>query len=116
MTGCARKPACPSTSPIIPWSRLCWELACASRTSRLSARSCCPNPGANHTAAAPAAGWGVLVHDTRRTRMVLGVLLALALALIATDYLGGSAPLRAIGGAVFGPAERAVRSVGEPIA
>jgi rod shape-determining protein MreC len=56
------------------------------------------------------------VHDTRRTRVVLAVLLAFALALIATDYLGGSAPLRAIGGAVFGTAERAVRSVAEPIA
>jgi rod shape-determining protein MreC len=48
--------------------------------------------------------------------MVLAVLLAFALALIATDYLGGSAPLRAMGGAVFGTAERAVRSVTEPIA
>jgi rod shape-determining protein MreC len=56
------------------------------------------------------------VHDTRRTRVVLAVLLAFALALIATDYLGESAPLRAIGGAVFGTAERAVRSVTEPIA
>jgi rod shape-determining protein MreC len=56
------------------------------------------------------------VHDTRRTRVVLALLLAFALALIATDYLGGSASLRAIGGAVFGTAERAVRSVTEPIA
>jgi rod shape-determining protein MreC len=56
------------------------------------------------------------VHDTRRTRVVLAVLLTLALVLIAIDYLGGSAPLRAIGGALFGTAERAVRSVTEPIA
>lgn len=55
------------------------------------------------------------MYDTRRTRVVLAALLALALALIATDYLGGSAPLREIGGAVFGAAERAARPVTEPI-
>jgi hypothetical protein len=44
------------------------------------------------------------------------MLLTVALALIATDYLGGSAPLRSIGGAVFGTAERAIRSVTGPIA
>jgi len=38
------------------------------------------------------------------------------MALISADYLGGSASLRAIGGTVFGTAERAVRSVTEPIA
>jgi rod shape-determining protein MreC len=56
------------------------------------------------------------VHDTRRTRIVFAVLLAVAMALISADYLGGSASLRAIGGTVFGTAERAVRSVTEPIA
>jgi len=56
------------------------------------------------------------VHDTRRTRVVFAVLLAVAVALIATDYLGGAASLRAIGGTVFGTVERAVRSVTEPIA
>jgi rod shape-determining protein MreC len=56
------------------------------------------------------------VHDTRRTRVVLAMLLTVALALIATDYLGGSAPLRSIGGAVFGTAERAIWSVTGPIA
>jgi len=56
------------------------------------------------------------VHDTRRTRVVLSMLLTVALALIATDYLGGSAPLRSIGGAVFGTAERAIWSVTGPIA
>jgi rod shape-determining protein MreC len=56
------------------------------------------------------------VHDTRRTRVVLACLLTVALALIATDYLGGSAPLRAIGGAAFGTAERAISSVTGPIA
>ncbi len=56
------------------------------------------------------------MHDTRRTRVVLSMLLTVALALIATDYLGGSAPLRSIGGAVFGTAERAIWSVTGPIA
>jgi rod shape-determining protein MreC len=56
------------------------------------------------------------VHDTRRTRIVFAVLLVVAMALISADYLGGSASLRAIGGTVFGTAERAVRSVTEPIA
>ncbi len=56
------------------------------------------------------------MHDTRRTRVVLSMLLTVALALIVTDYLGGSAPLRSIGGAVFGTAERATWSVTGPIA
>jgi rod shape-determining protein MreC len=56
------------------------------------------------------------LHDTRRTRVVLATLLTVALALIATDYVGGSAPLRAIGGAVFGTAERAISAVTGPIA
>lgn len=56
------------------------------------------------------------MHDTRRTRVVLAILLALALALIASDYLGGSASLRSIGGAVFGTAERGLSSVFRPIA
>jgi rod shape-determining protein MreC len=56
------------------------------------------------------------VHDTRRTRVVLAILLAAALALIAVDYLGGSASLRSMGGAVFGVVERATSSVVRPIA
>lgn len=59
-------------------------------------------------------GWFAL-HDTRRTRVVFAVLLTAALALIASDYLGGSASLRTIGGTVFGTAERAVRSVTSPL-
>ena len=55
-------------------------------------------------------------HDTRRTRTVVAVLLAVAVALISADYLGGSPSLRATGGTLFGTAERAVRSVAEPIA
>jgi rod shape-determining protein MreC len=53
------------------------------------------------------------VRDTRRTRVVLVVLLVAALSLIALDYSDGSA-LRAVrnaGGAVFGGAEHAAGSV-----
>jgi rod shape-determining protein MreC len=55
------------------------------------------------------------VHDTRRTRLVLGVLIVAALVLIMLDYRDGSSPV--IGGvskasaAVFGGAERAASSV-----
>lgn len=60
------------------------------------------------------------MHDTRRTRLVLGVLLAAALALITIDYRGGAgAPLRglrAAGGAVFGSAENVASLVTRPVA
>lgn len=55
------------------------------------------------------------MHDSRRTRLVLGVLIVAALVLIMLDYRDGSSPV--IGGvsrasaAVFGGAERAVSSV-----
>ena len=49
------------------------------------------------------------MHDSRRTRLVLGVLLAAALALITVDARNGSASpvraLRSIGAGVFGSAE-----------
>lgn len=55
------------------------------------------------------------VRDTRRTRLVLFVLLVVALALIAFDYSDGSSPvlrgIRHVSGAVFGGAEHAVSSV-----
>src|SRR5215468_6090357 len=54
--------------------------------------------------------------DTRRTRVVLAVLLVVALALIAVDFLGGSGPLRTAGSAVFGTPERAVRAATRPMA
>jgi rod shape-determining protein MreC len=57
----------------------------------------------------------VLVRDTRRTRVVLATLLTLALALLAADYLRGSAQLRSTSGAVFGTAARAVQSVTSPM-
>jgi rod shape-determining protein MreC len=58
----------------------------------------------------------VSLPDSRRTRVVLAVLVAVALVLIGADYLRGPASLRTIGGTVFGPAERAVRAVTNPIA
>ena len=58
------------------------------------------------------------MHDTRRTRLVLGVLLAAALALITIDYRGGAASpvrgLRSVGGAVFGTVESAASVVSRP--
>jgi rod shape-determining protein MreC len=60
------------------------------------------------------------VHDTRRTRIVLGVLLAAALALITIDYRGSvGGPLgglRALGGSVFGSVEGAAGVVTRPVA
>jgi rod shape-determining protein MreC len=58
------------------------------------------------------------VHDTRRTRVVLAVLLVLALALITFDYRDGSSGpvrgLRQAGGSVFGTTERAINVVTGP--
>ena len=60
------------------------------------------------------------MHDTRRTRLVLGVLLAAALALITIDYRGGvTSPLgglRSLGGTIFGSAESAASLVTRPVA
>ncbi|MFC7729457.1 rod shape-determining protein MreC [Actinomadura keratinilytica] len=57
--------------------------------------------------------------DTRRTRWVLGVLLAVALTMITVDYRGGQhsplAGLRGLGAAVFGPVERASAAVVRPV-
>jgi len=59
------------------------------------------------------------VHDTRRTRLVLGVLLAAALALITISYRDGAGGplrgLRSVGGAVFGSAERVASLVTRPV-
>ena len=58
------------------------------------------------------------MHDTRRTRVVLAVLLVAALALITLDYRDGSSgpvrDLRQAGGAVFGTAESVVSAVTGP--
>ena len=59
------------------------------------------------------------MHDTRRTRLLLSVLLIAALVLITLDYRDGSAsPLRGLrdfGGSVFGGAERGVSAVAQPV-
>ncbi|MEV0663620.1 rod shape-determining protein MreC [Actinomadura luteofluorescens] len=57
--------------------------------------------------------------DTRRTRVVLGALLVVALAMITIDYRGGQdsplSGLRGLGATVFGPVERASASVVRPV-
>lgn len=59
------------------------------------------------------------MHDTRRTRVVLGVLLLAALALITFDARGGSSPatsLRGAGSGFFGTVENTAAAVGAPFA
>ena len=63
------------------------------------------------------------MHDSRRTRLILGVLLAAALALITFDSWGGAAGaaspvagLRGVGGTIFGSAESLVGAVTRPVA
>jgi rod shape-determining protein MreC len=60
------------------------------------------------------------VHDSRRTRLVLGVLVLAALALITVDYKdSGAGPLRdlnSFGGAVFGPIENIAGDITRPAA
>ncbi|MGH3341578.1 MAG: rod shape-determining protein MreC [Carbonactinosporaceae bacterium] len=57
--------------------------------------------------------------DTRRTRMVLGLLLIVAFSLITIDVRGGTRSpvdaLRDIGATVFGPVERAASSIVDPV-
>ena len=56
------------------------------------------------------------MHDTRRVRLVLGVLLIAAVALITVDFRdGGSSPVRAAGAGFFGPVERVTSDVTSPI-
>jgi rod shape-determining protein MreC len=57
------------------------------------------------------------VHDSRRTRLVLGVLLIIAIALITLDFRdGGASPARNVGADVFGPIERVTHDVTNPVA
>jgi rod shape-determining protein MreC len=57
------------------------------------------------------------VHDSRRTRLVLGVLLIIALALITLDFRdGGASPARNVGSGIFGPIERVTHDVTNPVA
>ena len=57
------------------------------------------------------------MHDTRRTRLVLGVLLIIAIALITLDFRdGGASPARNAGADIFGPVERVTHDVTGPVA
>ena len=57
------------------------------------------------------------MHDSRRTRLVLGVLLIIALALITLDFRdGGASPARNVGSDIFGPIERVTHDVTDPVA
>jgi rod shape-determining protein MreC len=57
------------------------------------------------------------VHDNRRTRLVLGVLLIVAIALITLDFKdGGDSPARSVGADIFGPIERVTHDVTDPVA
>jgi rod shape-determining protein MreC len=56
------------------------------------------------------------VHDSRRSRLVLGVLLIVAIALITLDFRdGGASPVRNIGADIFGPIERVTHDVTDPV-
>ena len=57
------------------------------------------------------------MHDNRRTRLVLGVLLIIAITLITLDFRdGGASPARRLGADVFGPIERVTHDVTDPVA
>ena len=57
------------------------------------------------------------MHDNRRTRLVLGVLLIIAITLITLDFRdGGASPARGLGADIFGPIERVTHDVTDPVA
>jgi len=57
------------------------------------------------------------VHDNRRTRLVLGVLLLVAIILITLDFRdGGASPARDAGAGIFGPIESVTHDVTDPVA
>ena len=57
------------------------------------------------------------MHDNRRTRLVLGVLLVAAIILITLDFRdGGASPVRRVGADIFGPVERVTHDVTDPVA
>ena len=56
------------------------------------------------------------MHDNRRSRLVLGVLLIVAIALITLDFRdGGASPVRSVGADIFGPVERVTHDVTDPV-
>jgi rod shape-determining protein MreC len=57
------------------------------------------------------------VHNNRRTRLVLGVLLVAAIILITLDFRdGGASPARNVGADIFGPIEQVTHDVTDPVA
>ena len=57
------------------------------------------------------------MRDNRRTRLVLGVLLMVAIIMITLDYRdGGASPARNVGARIFGPIERVTHDVTDPVA
>jgi rod shape-determining protein MreC len=57
------------------------------------------------------------VHDNRRTRLVLGVLVVVAIILITLDFRdGGASPARNAGADIFGPIESVTHDVTDPVA
>ena len=57
------------------------------------------------------------MHDNRRTRLVLGVLLIIAITLITLDFRdGGASPARSLGADIFGPIEQVTHDVTDPVA
>jgi rod shape-determining protein MreC len=56
------------------------------------------------------------LHDSRRTRLVLSVLLIAAIGLITLDFRdGGNSPARGVGADIFGPVERVAHDVTNPV-
>jgi rod shape-determining protein MreC len=55
------------------------------------------------------------VHDSRRTRLVLSVLLIAAIALITLDFRGDAGSARGFGSDVFGPIEQIAHDVSDPV-
>ncbi len=57
------------------------------------------------------------MHDNRRSRLVLGVLVVLAIVLITLDFRdGGASPARNVGADIFGPVEQVTHDVTNPVA
>ena len=57
------------------------------------------------------------MHDSRRTRLVLGVLVIVAIVLITLDFRdGGASPVRSVGSDIFGPVEQITHDVTSPVA
>ncbi|MFZ8979357.1 MAG: rod shape-determining protein MreC [Candidatus Nanopelagicales bacterium] len=92
-----------------PWIVWRWARASASRSSRLSSRSSSPSLATRRTL-------GRAMRDTRRSRIVLAILVLMSITLIVFDLRGGlTQPLRSVGETVLGSAERAMAGVVVPV-